>query len=101
MKTEHDLEGKLLQNYQQCVQVGYRANRAYQLFMAHCRNYKGGIEAVRRVLEKGPSNCFRFVVDHGRPDLLWEHIVLDPEWQHLFSPELQSKAQENLATLSA
>jgi hypothetical protein len=65
--------------------------------MPHCARYKGGIEAVRRVISRGKSSGFSFCVKIKRPDLLLENLVLNAKWQHLFDENLKTKARENLA----
>ena len=98
--NEPDLERELLRLYEEGKRIGYKAGRFYQMFMPHCPQYVGGIETVRRIVSKGRSAGFNFAVEHHRLDLLVEHLVLDPKWQHLFAADIQSKARENLATIS-
>src|SRR4029077_18739776 len=95
-----ELEQELDRLYREGGQLGYWAKRAHQLFAPGCKRYVGGVEGVRRIVSKGPGAGFAFAVKYERLDLLVENLVLSPKWKHLFTPELQRKADENLATIS-
>jgi hypothetical protein len=91
------LEERLLSNWKEVGKAGYWAYRFYALFRPHCSHYIGGVKAVCNVIMKGQSAAFKFLVKHGRDDLLLEQIVLDDKWRHLFPLEVQVKARENLS----
>ena len=99
VRNESELERELLARWQEERNLGYQAGRFYQMFMPHCKHYVGGVEAVRRVISKGRTGGAVFVVEKGRPDLLLEHVVLDPKWSHLFDAETLAKARENLTRI--
>ena len=98
MTNQADLELELRHLYQQWQRLGYDARRFYQMFMKHCKRYKGGVAAVRDVLWKRGTGGFDRLQHLGRPDLTVEkYVVLNPKWNHLFRDKDRVMAQRKLA----
>jgi hypothetical protein len=101
LRTEADLEIELAQIYQKWEALGYRASRFYQMFMRHCKRYKGGIAAVRDVVSKSGTGGFEKLAKLDRLDLTLEKaIVLNRDWTHLFSSNLCIIAQRKIDAVS-
>jgi hypothetical protein len=80
-ESEADLEALLLRLYRKWETLGYRASRFYQMFMPHCKQYRGGIAAIRNVVSKSGTGGFEKLVEMGRLDLTVEKaIILNPKW---------------------
>jgi hypothetical protein len=98
LQNETDLEAELFRLYREGVKLGYRGTRSYQMFMPHCKRYKGGVRAVKLLLELHKKQTgFKFARDHKRLDLSVEALVLRPEWIHLFDDADRSGAAKKLA----
>jgi hypothetical protein len=94
---ERALEGALLHLYEQWKSLGYRAGRLYQVFMPHCKRYKGGIAAVRSVIYRTDVTAgFAFLVAKKRTDLSIEALVLKPEWNDVFTDLDRALARSKL-----
>jgi hypothetical protein len=101
LETETDLEALLLRLYQKWRTLGYPANRFYQMFTPHCKQYRGGIAAIRNVVSKSGTGGFERLLEMGRLDLTVEKaIVLNPKWTHLFSDNLRNMAQRKVNRVS-
>jgi hypothetical protein len=96
-ETEADLEALLLRLYRKWETLDYRASRFYQMFMPHCKRYRGGIAAIRNVASKSGTGGFERLVEMGRLDLTVEKaIILNPKWAHLFSDNLRNMARRKV-----
>jgi|HubBroStandDraft_6_1064221.scaffolds.fasta_scaffold05170_4 hypothetical protein len=101
LESEADLEALLLRLYRKWEALGYRASRFYQMFMPHCKQYRGGIAAIRNVVSKSGTGGFEKLVEMGRLDLTVEKaIILNPKWTHLFSDNLRNMAQRKVNRVS-
>jgi hypothetical protein len=101
MTNQADLERELLHLYRPWESLDYKASRFYQMFMKHCKRYKGGIAAVRNVVSKSGTGGFEKLVKLGRLDLTLEKaIVLNRHWTHLFSANLCMIAQRKIDAVS-
>ncbi len=101
LATEVELEIELVRLHREWEAAGYPARRFYQMFMKHCKRYKGGIAAVRNVVAKSGTGGFDELVRRGRLDLTLERaIVLNHHWTHLFSKDLYIIAQHKVDTIS-
>ena len=101
LESEADLEAVLLRLYRKWETLGYRASRFYQMFMRHCKRYRGGIAAIRSVVSKPGTGGFERLVEMGRLDLTVEKaIILNPKWTHLFSDNLRNMAQRKVNGVS-
>jgi hypothetical protein len=73
-------------------EVGYWATRYLQLVRR-----RGGLDAARYLLnQKLTSDGYARLRDAGRLDLTVEHLVLEPEFQELFSAEELTRARDRL-----
>jgi hypothetical protein len=97
MKRESDLEEALLGLYREWADLGYRANRFYQMITPHCKRYVGGISTVQRLLSRDSSGGFAFLRDQGKLDLTVEALVAGGEWNDLFSSIERARAREKLS----
>jgi hypothetical protein len=97
MKLEKELEEALLGLYREWADLGYRANRFYQMISPHCKRYVGGIGAVHRLLSKDSSGGFAFLKNLGKLDLSVEALVAGGKWNYLFDQFERARARENLA----
>jgi hypothetical protein len=98
---EQALEAALYRLYQRWHrELGYRAERFRQTIDPNCKNYKGGIAAVRALLLKPGTAGFEFLTEANRPDLTVEHLVLQPEWDDLFDDSDRRLAEQKLRSKS-
>jgi hypothetical protein len=64
----------------------YYAERFRQTIVPGCKRYKGGVQAVKDVLEKKKASGF--VRLRSYPHLTVEHLVASGEWNDLFDQSL-------------
>jgi 5-methylcytosine-specific restriction protein A len=78
-------------------QIGYAAHR----FRGKVQR-DGGVSAAKFWLRPGSSATEGFVrlLDHGRPDLSMEAVVLEPRWSHLFTKSELAVAEDRLRAIS-
>lgn len=78
-------------------QIAYAAHR----FRAKIKR-EGGVSAAKYWLrlESTPTEGFVRLLDHGRPDLSIEAVVLEPRWSHLFTEIELKVASERLQSIS-
>jgi len=101
LATEADLERELLRLYRKWATLGYPANRFYQTFTRGCKRYKGGVNAVQDVVLKHGTGGFERLREMSRIDLTLENrIVLNREWNHLFSLKVCNTAAWKLERIS-
>jgi hypothetical protein len=97
MTREKELEKALLELYRSWADIGYRANRFFQMISPHCKRYVGGIVAVRRLLSKDSSGGFAFLRKHRVLDLSVEALVAGGNWNDLFGKFERARARAKLA----
>jgi hypothetical protein len=94
---QHDLvrhfEARMLEIYERAGrEVGYWATRYLQLVRR-----RGGLDAARYLLnQKVTSDGYAHLRDAGRLDLTVEHLVLESEFQELFSVQELGRARDRL-----
>ncbi|MES3044192.1 hypothetical protein, partial [Sphingomonas faeni] len=78
--------------YDQATTLGYRPIRFLEMLQKD-----GGLATARELLRPGPpSKGLTKLFALGRPDLSVEALVLDPQWQPLFTPSEIKEARRKL-----
>lgn len=79
--------------YEQAKRIGYSANYFIQMVASD-----GGLATAKRLINSPtPSQGFAELWDRGRLDLTVEAVVLQPQFQHLFTPRELRTARRRLA----
>lgn len=74
------------------AEVGYKASRFLQMLADH-----GGLETAQILLHSdGVSDGYIALSQSGRLDLTVEFLILDSEWDELFSEEERAIAKRRL-----
>lgn len=73
-------------------EVNYRATRFHQMLCDH-----GGLETAKLLLHSSHvSEGYTALWERKRLDLTVEALILEPEWQELFTEQEQAKAEKRL-----
>jgi len=100
MKLEEQFHREMITSYERTgKETGYWGRYFLRSVKKH-----GGLATAKRMLQKklmNPSDQkgFHALIEAGRPDLSLESLVLEPQFQSLFTPSELAEAKRRLATV--
>ena len=91
-ELQRNFENRVNQSVKQMLKLGYKSTIFETMRQEH-----GTIDAIKRlVVDKKISEGFKFLWEHKRLDLSVENIILEPEWNSLFSDSERTAAKNKL-----